>query len=77
MFCTFSSSCLSSFVQASHEHMVYWGATTVQIPALTVLGRAVHLPALLGVGGQHLEGAEGKGMGENKRMGVRTREACA
>lgn len=33
---TFSSSCLSCFVRASREHMVCWGATTVQI----------HLPSL-------------------------------
>lgn len=33
---TFSSSCRSCFVRASREHMVCWGATTVQI----------HLPSL-------------------------------
>lgn len=33
---TFSSSCLSCFVRASREHMVCWGATTVQM----------HLPSL-------------------------------
>lgn len=33
---TFSSSCLSCLVRASREHMVCWGATTVQM----------HLPSL-------------------------------
>lgn len=64
---TFSSSCLSCFVRASREHMVCWGATTVQI----------HLPSLSwaelytcqlssGLVGNTWRGQVGKGMGREQ-----------
>lgn len=66
---TFSSSCLSCFVRASREHMVCWGATTVQI----------HLPSLSwaelytcqlssGLVGNTWRGAGREGHEERKRM---------
>lgn len=59
-------------------HGLLGGNHRADTPALAVLGRAVHLPALLRVGGQHLERGrwvkEGREKRETIRLGTR---ACS